>query len=538
MGEAIQNVGKVAREIDDRIKKTETDQQLVKAEIDARTRLDRLKYDLEADAETPDAAIPARWRQESEAILKEVGQTIGSENARNLWMTRAKGWQGEGENWSVGLSRKRSVEKVRGQHITNITDLTTTAGDMAISAETFAAKQAAVLAGIKSSAALNMVGADDVARYEADIAAAGVKDRTIRFTSNLDALMKDGRVAEAEALYQAQMGMNREGKSTVDPDTLVKVKSGLEQSKQDFEVVAKADRFWAASKGDYGRYMEMVSGVQDVPQRLKLEERGAKLANQAKAAEDTRQDGLERAMWEHVNQGGTIMNASPSLRASINPDRLGSIRAFENARDAEKGMTTAQKTAWIDQSADSKAGIEWFARNSPALFMGKMDAWPENIRNAYVNMTPDDQRAIATKQLEMADTGRTSDAVDKVMQDAVNEAKRFAPSIMATGKDNDAKRMQFEGILYRNARLLSAQQGGTPVTPEQSRKLVLQAMAEFDAKKYGAGVNVALGYMQADEAAASDPTLWARIAQQQEAKLGRKPSRIEVLQAYQAVVGD
>lgn len=480
MGDALQKVGQVGLEVAGRIQKAETDQQLIKAEIDARTRLDRLRYDLEADAETPDAAIPVRWRQESEAILKEVGGTIGSERARELWMTRAKGWQGEGENWSVGLSRKRSVEKVRGQHITNVTELSASAGDMAISAETYAARQAAVLAGVKSSAELGLIGADDVARYEADIAAAGVKDRTMRFTSNLEALMKDGRVAEADALYQAQMGMNREGKSTVDPDTLAKVKSGLEQSKQEFATVEKADRFWAAAKGDYGKYMELVSGVQDVSQRLDLEKRGTQLAQQANAAREAEQDTFERAMWQHVQGGGTIMNASPALRAKIDPDRLGSIRAFENARDAEKGMTAAELAQKKLESGVNRTILSSSAYMPASTFMRDVSTWPPEAQARFSLLTADDQVKVFEDQIKMREEGASYPAINRVEAMMVDMAKAVADPAwgmnLPVGQRTPKANKLYAAIAVTAANFSKEDLGGKPPTREQVERAVAAAI--------------------------------------------------------------
>jgi hypothetical protein len=528
MGDALTKVGQVGLEVAGRIQKAQTDQELVKAEIDARTRLDRLKRDLEADAETPEVALPDRWRQESEAILKDVSGKIGSTRARTLWMDRAKGWQGDGENWTVDLSRKRSVEKLRAEDIGLMTTLGNEAGDLTLGADTYAKKLEAVSAGIEAKRAAGFYAADDAARYMADVAALGMKDRTIRFTSNLDALIKDGRVAEAEALYQAQMGMNRQGQSTVEPETLAKVKSGLDQSKQEFAVVEQGDAIWEKSGGDYGKAIAMVADIKDAPLRLKVEARIGQKVAQAKAAEDARQDTLETAMWEHVEGGGTIMNAPPSLRADISPSRLGSIRAFESARDAESAMTAAQKAARDLESKIVKSSLDWLSRDNPSAFMNP-DAWSAEYKAAYATMSSADQLAVMNKIDDMRQTGVTADAVDKVMQDAVKAAQRFAPSIMNSDKANAEAKFKFEGILYENARKLSADRGGQPISPEDARKIVLRSMGEFDAKKYGEGVNMALGF---------DADVYRRVKAQLAAKQGGEPTKEEVYAAYQSVMAD
>ena len=539
MGDAAMKVAQVGLEITARVQKAETDRQVVTATRLAREQYEKVKFDLEQDQEIKDEDILPTLRKRGEEILSKAGEGINSRTGRDLWQEELKGTLLlDGDAWSRREQIKRGVDRVRGGHIAAQSQMEAKAGDPTISADAFEANINDERKAIALSRSRGFIGDEEVARYNAVLDTLGVKDRTLRFTANLDALMKDGRVAEAEALYQAQMGKNSDGRGAVDPDTLARVRTGLDQAKQEFAVIESSDKFWAAAKGDLAKYNQLVSGVQDVPKRLKMEQRGITLANQAKAARDAEQDQMQQGLWEHVVGGGTIASYSPSKIAALDPNRLGSIRAYENARDAEKGMTGPQKQAWMDASADTKAGLEWFSRNNPAAFMGRVDTWPENLQRAYAGMTPDDQRAVATKQLEMQDKGRTSDAVDKVMQDALSEARRFAPSIMDSAKDNDAKRMQFEGIMYRNAKALSMTQGGNPISPEQARKIVLQSMAEYDQKKYGEGVNVALGYMQAEDAAVENPALWAKIADQQKAKLGRAPTRLEVLQAYNAVTGN
>lgn len=538
MADAAMKVAQIGMEISQRVEKANTDREVITATRLAREQYAKTKFELENDQQIKDEDILPTLRKRGEEIIGKTGEGIRSADARRLWQENLNGTLLlDGDDWARKEQTRRGVDRVRGGHIAAASQMEASAGDLTISAADYESNLNDERTAIARSRQLGFIDEETKARLEAQLNALGVKDRTMRFTANIDALVKDGKVAEAEAQYQAQMGLNREGKSTVDPDILAKIKSGLDQSKQEFAAIEKGDKFWAAAKGNYGKYMELVSGLQDVPLRKKLEERGAQLAQQAKAAREANQDMLERSMWSHVEGGGTIMNAPPSLRSAIDPDRLGSIRAYENARDAEKGMSPAMKAAWIDQSADFKSGFEWFARNNPPVFMGKMSEWPADIRARYEAMTPDDQRAVSNLQLEMQDKGKTSDSADKVMQDALNEAKRFAPSIMGL-KADDPKRVQFEGILYRNSKLQAAMQGGNPITPDQARKLVLQTMGEYDTKKYGEGVNVALGYMQADEAAVEDPEMWARVAAQQEARLGRKPTKLEIMQAYQAVTGN
>jgi hypothetical protein len=530
IGDALQHVGKVALEIQERIQKSQQDQQILKAERETKTRLDKLKYDLEADAETPSSALPVRYRQESDAIIKEMAAGITSETARNMWTERAKGWQGEGENWTLGLKRKRDVDGVRAGYVTTLADIEKKAGDTTISAETFKEILDGGIVGVRNGIASGMIAADIGAEYEARLQGYRTKDLDLRTVQNVDALIAQGRVAEARSQFMANY-------KDMSPETRAKMDAGLKASEQDFAVVTKGDEIWDKANGDFGKAIKLAAEEKDPATRIKLETRLGQKQTQAKVAEDARQDGLQDQLWKHVVNGGTIMSASAVVRGAIDPSRMGAIRAYESARDTESGMTAAQK-AQVEQASNvAKYGFEWLSRQNPRAFMEGFNSWPADYQTAYKAMTPADQLSIMGKRDTMVQTGVTSDAIDKVMQDVVKDAQRAAPSLMSTEKANASAKFTFEGILYKNAKTLSQMQGGVAISPEMARKIVLQSMAEYDQKKFGAGVNVALGYMQADDARGADPDTWAAIAAQQTKTLGRTPTQPEILKAYLALTG-
>lgn len=477
MGSALQNVGKVGLEIAARVQRSQTDQQLAKAETDARTRLDRLKHDLEADPETPDVAIPKRWQQESEAILKEAADTIGSQQARELWLARAKGWQAEGETWSLGLQRKRTVDKVRAGHVELATGLEAQAGDLSISEQTFAESVTAARVAVQRDVERGILDAEDGAKREAGLDLLALKDRTMRWTANIDALVKDGRIAEAQAVFDT-------GAANVDPATRERVRDGLDASKQDYAVVEKSDTIWERAKGDYGRAIKLAAEIKDAPLRVKVEQRIGQLTNQAKAAEDEWQENLKSQMWAHVEGGGTIMNAPPSLRAAIDPEKLGSIRAFENARDAESGMNAAQKKAWTEQSANIGGYFKAMALQSPALFMADQSQWSEADRALYAAMTPSDQLSMMTRREEMITSGKSADSTSGLFTDLMREAKRWAPADWKLGGDSQDARKNKDNqavtaLIYKLAEELAPQLGGQRIAQKDAQYRIAQLFSQY-----------------------------------------------------------
>lgn len=534
-GDALREVGgaiDAGVELATRLEKANQDRQITTADRLAREKLDRLKFDLEnTSPDVADEDLKKRYQEQSEAAIQEAGKTIANPRARDVFTERARGYQSEGALWTDRLGLKRGMDRTRAGHATAFSEIDAKAGDIAIKRETYLEDIAGEKAALERARQMGVYTQEQAAELNAKLDGLAIKDNTMRFGANMDALVKDGRIAEARAAYQAQMGLNASDKlvDRVDPDVLAKISAGLETSEQEYAVVERGDTIWTQSAGDYGKAIALAGEIKDAPLRLKVEARINQKAAQAKASEEARQDVLENAMWAHVEGGGTIMNAAPSLRGDISPSRLGAIRAYENARDTESGMTAAEKAARDLQSKIVKSSFDWLSRSDPSNFMQGPAAWSAEYQAAYQSMSSQDQLATINKIDEMKQTGVTADAVDKVMQDVTKAAQRFAPSIMNTDKNNADAKFRFEGILYENARKLSADRGGQPISPEDARRVVLRSMGEFDAKKYGEGVNVALGF---------DADVYRRVRDALAAKLGAEPSRQAVFEAYQAAMAN
>ncbi|MGH3056278.1 MAG: hypothetical protein ACRDL7_14995, partial [Gaiellaceae bacterium] len=346
-----------------------------------------LKYDLEnVETDVPDEAVKKRWEQESNAIVSDAAKGISNDRARELWNTRASGWKADGGIWAEDLGRKRGVDRVKAGHIAAAADLDTKAGDLAVSQDTFRSSIAGQQAVIKRDAERGILSQEDAARQIAQLDGLAIKDNSIRFSSNIDTLIKDGRVAEAQAFFDAN---NKD----VDPQVRETVKKGLEASKQDYAVVSKADELWSQAKGDIGKFYKLSAKITDAPLREKVEARGNNMRIMADQAENQRQDGLQQQMWAHVVNGGTVASAPASLRGALNPEKLGSIRAYENNRDAAQGMSPAQMAQWKDDSATKRYKLESSFNMTAAQFMSDpATAWPKDMYAAYQQLTPDDMR--------------------------------------------------------------------------------------------------------------------------------------------------
>lgn len=345
------------------------------------------------------------------------------------------------------------------------------------------------------------------------------------------------------------MGLNSKGITPVDNKTLAQLKSGLDAAKQDYAVVAKGDEFWAAAKGDYGKAIKLAGAITDAPLRTKVEQRLGQMAQQAKAAEEVRQDGLERSLWKHVVEGGTIMNAAPSLRAAIDPGRMGAIRAYENARDAEKTMSPASMAQWKDDSARIRMRLESSLTMPPQVFMSNPATWPQEYFTAYQSMTADDQRAVDEKRQTMTEKSGSVDEVTRIEKLLWDEAKRVAPSGWDLNSQRDQKTPQFNeaaGLIREQAALMAKDMGGKPLTPDEVRQNVGFA---FGRMKDGENLNIARWAAYGENfrpkfnqdvnaiGGDTDPDLYGEAFKAVQAKYpGQMPPMAEVRAAYNQLV--
>lgn len=458
------------------------DRQITTADRVAREKLDRLKFDLEnTSPDVADEDLKKRYQEQSEAAIQEAGKTIANPRARDIFTERARGYQSEGALWTDRLGLKRGVDRTRAGHVTAITEIDAKAGDVAIKRETFLEDIAGEKAAVERARQLGVYTQEQAAELNAKLDGIAVKDNTMRFGANVDALVKDGRIAEARAAYQAQMGLNASEKlvDRVDPDVLAKISAGLEANEQEYAVVERGDTIWTQSAGDYGKAIALAGEIKDAPLRLKVEARINQKAAQAKASEDARQDTLENAMWAHVEGGGTIMNAAPSLRGDISPSRLGAIRAYENARDAATMMTAIQKAQHAALSKDWRDELQSTSAMPATVFMGEPSKWSPRDYAKYQALTPEDQNAIRAAQRDMRDKGQSYSEVSKIENQLIDLAKVVAGKdwgLSADYRSRPEKADKLLGALRGQALALAPASGGRPLSVDEVQRAVALAL--------------------------------------------------------------
>lgn len=533
---ALDQVGGQLREFGQRLHQAEVDRSVAEANIGATNDLDKLKRRL-AESQADPTTYETTYAEESGRIIEAWGQKVPG-GGRDMWMQRAKEGQLRDTIEVRNLTRQRQLEGEQAKGIAIFENIKDRAGDASLSPAAYGEMQTQGRQLVADQLATGVITKDVAQRYLVELDNAQVADNTARWQSNFDALATQGKIAEAEEWRNTQMGLNKLGQSIVDPKVLEASKKALDTAKPKYAADAAATDIYNRSRAKDGSF-DFAAGIAEarrisdpMVRDLAIQQLGQMVA-QDKVAHEQEQDAAAKDLFEWTKSGRDPTKAPPSLLGRFdNASRMASSISLYNSMQAEKGMTEAQKTQQAIDSAVAVAGFDSLARRQPSLFMQGLNAWPKEYQDAYKSMKWQDQIALSEKVNKMIETGPTSDAVDKVLQDVTKEAARFAPSIMnvaANDQGGKERKLQFEGFLYKHAANLSKDQGGQPITPDQAKKIVLRAMGDLDAKKYGEGVNMALGF---------DADVYRRVRDALAAKLGEEPSRQAVYEAYKSAMAD
>lgn len=530
-GRALSELGQTIGDIQYRTEKAKQDTDIALTDIKAREALDKARREIENDPSIDPTTYEKVWTEKSKAVLDQFGAPLKSNYAAKIWQERAAGYQAEGTIQIRDTQRKRQIEGVNASLIEAGTAYERQAQDIAIPEAEVAKTREAYEAIIKTQYDNGLIGKDDMALKLAKSDAVAIAGKTTRVSSNIDALVKEGRIAEARAMLTNNA-------SLIDPQTRDALNKTLDESEFNQVTVTKGDDLWTQAKGDLGAYMKLAAKEPNAKLRLSLEDRGAKLdAIKAKAEADDVQ-AAQQLLWKHVLSGGTVDNASPSVLVATKGD-IGFARAFVSARDAEATMSKSEKAALEADSNTARLGFEAFARTNPAAFMGDMKSWHPQLQAAYSAMTAADQLAIQGKRETMTQNGPTADATDKVLQDVTNAAKRIAPELLDTKDRNADTKFKFDGVLYDIAKELSMKQGGVPLTADQAKRAALKALAAYDTNtngKYRITAYRETNAMTAADIMREDPIVWNKLHAALSANLGRQPNKSEVIAAYQGLM--
>lgn len=506
IAQGLMKLGQAGVEIAGRIQHANLEQELVKADTELRVRMDKAKYAIESDPTTPIPAIGQRWKQESEAIISELSGTISSARARDQWLARARGVQGEGDVWSSKLQLGRQVDKVSADYAGMYGAYAARAGDATVSPETYANETESLKALVASHRASGWISEEVATKRLLEIDGSVLKDRQVRLSDEAEALVRAGDEAGAKALLE----------TVGDAPTRKLVEAAIKGTKNEIDAeIAKRDKEVRDAQIKYSNEMEV--GI---------------LKGQIRSQRD-----IDTA----VSSGQIHVNDAPALMRALNEEQE------RIKRDAERAatMSPAQKRALEEASADTRLAFLtlMMTPNTRGLFASEAKDWPQDMRDMYASMTGEDQRWVDTENLKLRTTGVPATAATKTFNELWDVAVRWAPDgwmLRSNAQDalNNPNNQKVRAALLKAADEITPTLNGLPLQKDRAEQEIIRVLRTIDPKMSVSGIPFeqkarvnAKGLTWA--AGAIDWTLWNKI----KAAAPPTASNDDVMAAYIAAGG-
>lgn len=421
---AIFQVSERVREIVDRAREQEIDNDVRRGELNLRTRLDGLRRSVEQD---PDyASMPERWGEAARQIDTEISDEMSSPMHQRLWRDRAERVLSEEGRYINGRTYERAVEQARAGLITNIGALRRSAIDPNASPET----RATAIQGIErelANAALRRVLTTDQAAQE----------------------LEQARNAQAE--FDREQGMRQRAQT-------------------------EEDRIWAEAGGDYATAIGLVRQIQDPALRDMVEDRVSVRHQRDEAgAAETLESAMERA-YGLVENGETLEGLSAGdRRVIIAAGNMDDLRTYARSRSTPGGTeafnrtSTAYRDVIFSAAADRERSSVLASVNLNQPLMGR-EAQVLGVAEGTslrAVMTPGDFNEVEARQRELrgepSADGSPNDLINNTFNNRLLPRARQLAAMASVnvqpnnGNSDDAqetrtRRAAFEGYLYGELR--------------------------------------------------------------------------------------
>lgn len=439
VGKGLSQAAQAIEEIQLRLNTERDEKQVAEADRRLRERMDRVKFDLEhTETDLPDAAIPVRWKEESEAIIAEAGASISSGRYREVWTQKARELQADGDIWSRTLGVKRGADRTRAETIATVADIGATAGDAAIAPETFQRSVEEQRAAVRRQVDRGFMDQSTAAQINAQLDDVQRKDGLLRAQDAIEAKVRAGDMAGANEIISGFT--TREDKRNLQ-NLRDSVQGDVDRAAAQAEAAIRAQQRANGNKFEMG-VLEGRLGYKD----------------------------LDRA----VMSGDIHPDDKPALYRTI--------RAEQDRQLTSTRLSAIEQQMLKDRSADSRLALSTMP---DAQFMAGPQAWTGPARDIYDAMTPDDRRAVTAEWLKRSEEGRGAPAVKSMYGALASAAKRYVPAEWKLSSETamgDGDGLVFSGILYEHATALSAERGGKPLTPAEIREVVVRSLRQFDTK--------------------------------------------------------
>lgn len=540
VGDALTAIGELGM----RIETGRAQAEAAKLEVEAKRRYDAAYRELQADPEAADQ-LESRLIEKSREIRGELLGQVKSAAVREGFDQRLSeietGYVIEGRN----LSNRRAVEAFGADVVGLIDGLDKTSKDISVPMDDpknphtrtvrseANAAQALIDAGVRGG----FIGKDDAAVKKAIIQAKLEEGDSARVLANVDKMIENGQIAEAEAFFE-------DNDHRILPAQREEARKIFRAQTKQAKAFAKADELWTASRNEdgtanYAAALEKARAIPDMETRTATETRLAQL----KAQDDAAVSDRDTASW---NTGMEYITTGRPVPANVMREASPKVRDLLQAEQRQRALWAQQMAT---ASAEEKAALRELSKGnyyrlkaqlaspgSKAMTFDGLLADPA-LGALYENMTPDEQGQFYNDFVNnKGEVG--ADNVLKEYKNVIALAGAYLPDGMTgegfrkkfkrvgegdpadprgnSGKKKSPAAIDLEGAILRLVGEELERTGGATIGPDRAEQLVALGYQEagFGKAPEAAMIGNAQADMQARILAArnEDPALWSKAS--------------------------
>ncbi len=477
VGAALQGTGDMVAEYGLKLRQNQIAADMTKAQIELHDRLDEEARHIENDSLGDPAGFESRMELRAKDIFADIEAGMTSAAHKRAWeaaktealpryitrmrnSTRTRQLELSSATATEAMGAYQKIAEDPERDITLLTESRTDIEEM-----------------IQTQRRLGAYGADVEAAKLQAVDEAFRSGVSLRNSKRVVDLMDDGT---AVSIAQARLLMeDEEFRGDIAPDKRDALDQALEVKARDAEGVSVADRLMDEAGGDYGKALDAARDIEDVDQRLAVEDRIDLLRQQNDKKTDAQQEPLRKDGLSAILEGRTI---PAETFASADPDTRkywDDLIYSRRQRNAQLRTLSAQeKAALKEMSALTRNGIKGMAASDPDLYLRGPKAWKAaapNMYQRYMALSDEDRSDIELDIETRLQNGNTMSAVDKASNQAMSEAKRYLPDF--DFKDDD-RAPELEGKVRQLIEDEMRVTGAEDLAPDRVRQIVGIATAE------------------------------------------------------------
>jgi hypothetical protein len=547
VGQAMEQAGNAGLEIANRMADAKIATEAARADIGLRSDLDKLRRELDADAEIPPEQLENAYRERASKIVADRTSGMQSPALRRAFGTQSATALENGAIDMRDVTRRKQVAGARAEALTLFAEYEETAKNpTSFEKPKDGSPSTAEVARDNAISVADRYLASGV--WDADTAA----EMKLKAQATYDVGLTNAHITSISDKLENGDWQNAndyfiEYGSQIAKDKWPVIQTAIAEKKKEGVAISTADRLWDETGGNYGLAILETKKITNPEERTAAEARLGVLQNQFSAGKSAKQ-----AADVESGMGYVVQGRSPPLSwfETADPDAVYTVQERLRARRAQAsglaGMTAAEKAAMKDQSARNKFILESQLTDKDLVQAGTVAILADpDLKDLYDNMLPDDQLAFDKKFAETKASPTPSGTIKaysevmsvmalsgvnfgkgKTFEDnfkAAGEGKPGDPYVSANRKKSKAT-LDLEGITMQLVTEELERTRGAPIDAARAKQIgaLALAMAGEDKKtgetKYPIPQDLAIGIAETDARRAViefrklKPKAWSKAA--------------------------